>query len=159
MAIRVCFVCLGNICRSPIAEVVMRRLLEDRDLDGRVQVSSAGTGDWHVGERADERTLAVLARHGYDGSGHRARQFVAEAFDDNDLVVVMDSNNLADVRRLAPPGDDTEVRLLREFDPAATDTDVPDPYYGGPQGFDEVLAMVEAACRGLVEHINKDLDA
>ena len=151
--------CLGNICRSPIAEVVMRRLLEERGLDKQVQVSSAGTGDWHVGERADERTVDVLARHGYDGSEHRARQFVAETFADNDLVVVMDKSNFDAVRRLAPTGDDTEVRLLREYDADADGTDVPDPYYGGAQGFDDVLAMVEAACRGLVDRLEDDLRA
>ena len=136
----------------------MGRLLEERGLDKQVHVSSAGTGDWHVGGRADERTLDVLARHGYDGSDHRACQFVAETFADNDLVVVMDKSNLAAVRRLAPPTDDTEVRLLREFDPAATDSEVPDPYYGGSRGFDDVLAMVEAACRGLLDHLEAELD-
>ena len=157
MTIRVCFVCLGNICRSPIAEIVMRRMLEERGLDKQVQVSSAGTGDWHVGDSADERTLAVLAKHGYDGSQHRARQFVAETFADNDLVVVMDKNNLDAVRRLVPAGDDKEVRLLREFEADADGTDVPDPYYGGAQGFDDVLVMVEAACRGLVDRLADDL--
>ena len=157
MAFRVCFVCLGNICRSPIAEVVMRRMLEERGLDKQVHVTSAGTGDWHVGDRADERTLDVLSRHGYDGSEHRARQFVAEMFADNDLVVVMDKNNLDAVRRLAPKGDDTEVRLLRGFDADADGTDVPDPYYGGAQGFDDVLTMIEAACHGLLDRLEDDL--
>jgi protein-tyrosine phosphatase len=148
---RICFVCLGNICRSPIAEVVMRSLLTDRGLDDRVDVSSAGTGDWHIGESADERAVAVLARHGYDGTQHRAQQFTRETFTANDLVVAMDSANRAALRRLAPDTAIDKVRLLREFDPDATGTDVPDPYYGGADGFDAVLAMVEAACEGLLD--------
>ena len=151
MSYRICFVCLGNICRSPIAEVVMQSLLTERGLKDRVELSSAGTGDWHIGECADERTIAVLARHGYDGSQHRAKQFTRESFDKCDLVVAMDSSNLSVLRRLAPDGDITKVRLLREFDRGAIDTDVPDPYYGGDEGFDEVLAMVEAACTGLLD--------
>jgi len=151
MTFRICFVCLGNICRSPIAEIVMRALLVDAGLTDRVDVSSAGTGDWHIGERADPRTVDVLSRHGYDGSSHRAQQFVAAMFADNDLVVAMDKNNLAALRLLAPPGREDDVRLLRSFDPDADGTDVPDPYYGGADGFDEVLAMVEAACQGLLD--------
>ena len=157
MTVRICFVCLGNICRSPIAEVVMRSLLTDNGLTRGVEVSSAGTGDWHIGEGADERALAVLRRHGYDGSAHRAQQFVREAIADNDLVLAMDKSNLSALRRMAGDGEQDKLRLLREFDPDATGTDVPDPYYGGDEGFDEVLSMVEAACRGLLEHLRADL--
>lgn len=135
----------------------MRRQLADARLDGLVEVSSAGTGDWHVGENADPRTLDVLSRYGYDGSGHRAKQFVRDMFDDNDLVVAMDGNNLAALRRLAPADRVDDVRLLRSFDPDADGPDVPDPYYGGPRGFDEALAMVEAACRGLVTWLRDEL--
>lgn len=151
MSYRICFVCLGNICRSPIAEAVMQSLLVERGLSDRVALSSAGTGDWHIGECADERAVAVLARHGYDASQHRAKQFTREAYDDCDLVIAMDSANVSTLRRLAPDGDADKVRLLREFDSSATDSDVPDPYYGGPEGFDEVLAMVETACAGLLD--------
>jgi len=151
MSYRICFVCLGNICRSPIAEVVMQSLLDARGLSDRVQLSSAGTGDWHIGECADQRTLAVLTKHGYDGSRHRAKQFTRDSFSTCDLVVAMDSANVAELRRLAPNGDAAKVRLLREFDPAAGGADVPDPYYGGPEGFNDVLAMVEAACAGLLD--------
>jgi protein-tyrosine phosphatase len=158
MPFRICFVCLGNICRSPIAEVVMRSLLDERGLSDRVQVSSAGTGDWHIGERADRRTLAVLQRHGYDGSAHRARQFVADSFDDCDLVVAMDQANVDTLRRMVDADDAAKVRFLREFDPDATGTDVPDPYYGGDDSFDEVLAMVEAACRGLLDQLAIDVE-
>jgi protein-tyrosine phosphatase len=154
---RICFVCLGNICRSPIAEVVMRSLLEERGLAAEVEVSSAGTGDWHIGERADRRTLAVLERHGYDGNAHRARQFAADSFDDCDLLVAMDQSNVAVLRGLIGTEDAGRVRLLREFDPEATGSDVPDPYYGGDDGFDEVLAMVEVACRGLLDEVGAEL--
>lgn len=157
MTYRICFVCLGNICRSPIAEVVMRSMLAERGLADRVEVSSAGTGDWHIGERADKRTVAVLARHGYDGTQHRAQQFGREMFESNDLVVAMDAANVAALRRLAPKDDVDRVRLLREFDPQARGTDVPDPYYGGDDGFDDVLAMVEAACAGLVDWLEPQI--
>ena len=158
MSFRICFVCLGNICRSPIAEVVMRSLLEERGLADRVEVSSAGTGDWHIGERADRRTLAVLNRHGYDGDAHRARQFSAEWFSQCELVVAMDQANLATLSRLADGEHEDKVQLLRAFDPDANGTDVPDPYYSGDNGFDEVLVMVEAACRGLLDRLPIDAD-
>jgi protein-tyrosine phosphatase len=154
---RICFVCLGNICRSPMAEVVMRQQLHDAGLEGRIEVRSAGTGDWHVGERADPRTVEALGRHGYDGSQHRARQFVRDMFDESDLVVAMDGNNLVALSRVAPPGRADDVVLLRSFDPDADGTDVPDPYYGGPDGFDEALAMVESSCRGLLGWLQDEI--
>jgi protein-tyrosine phosphatase len=157
MPFRICFVCLGNICRSPIAEAVMRALLAADGLTDEVQVSSAGTGDWHIGEGADERAVAVLARHGYDASAHRAQQIVADAFADNDLVIAMDRANLAALRKLAPAGEEGKLRLLRDFDPDAPGTDVPDPYYGGDEGFDEVLTMVERACHALLEQVRAEL--
>jgi protein-tyrosine phosphatase len=157
MKFSVCFVCLGNICRSPIAETVMRSLLVDNGLADQVDVSSAGTGDWHIGQGADERALAVLSRHGYDGSAHRAQQFLREAIADHNLVIAMDTSNLSALRRMARDGESDKLRLLREFDPDATGTDVPDPYYGGDEGFDEVLGMVEAACRGLLDYLETEL--
>jgi protein-tyrosine phosphatase len=157
MTYRICFVCLGNICRSPMAEVVMRQQLHNAGLEDRVELSSAGTGDWHVGETADPRAVDVLGRHGYDGSQHRARQFVRDMFDDNDLVVAMDGDNLAALRRLAPQDRVDDVVLLRSFDPDADGTDVPDPYYGGARGFDEALAMVESACRGMLAWLQDEI--
>ena len=155
---RVVFVCLGNICRSPMAEVVLRALLAEEGLDDRVEVSSAGTGDWHVGQGADRRSTEVLTRRGYDARGHRARQFDPAWFDDHDLVVAMDRQNLADLRALAPRDRRDGVLLLRSFDPTAgDDLDVPDPYYGGPDGFDDALDMVERACRGLLDHLRREL--
>ncbi|MFB9889864.1 low molecular weight protein-tyrosine-phosphatase [Planobispora takensis] len=156
MSYHVCVVCLGNICRSPIAEVVLRETLAEHGLDGLVTVDSAGTGGWHQGGPMDERAAAVLAEHGYDGSSHRARQFLKEWYGHADLVLAMDGENLRALRRMAPPGAD--VRLFRSFDPAAPPAaEVPDPYYGGPEGFAEVLEMVRAASEGLAKHLSETL--
>jgi protein-tyrosine phosphatase len=157
---RVCLVCLGNICRSPIAEVVLRARLDAAGLADRVSVDSAGTGGWHVGDGADPRALHVLRTGGYDGSAHRARQVDLSWLATRDLVVAMDRENLAALRRLA--GDDPALRerldqrlhLLREWDALGRgDRDVPDPYYGGPEGFADVLATIERSVDGLVEHL------
>lgn len=157
MSYRVCLVCMGNICRSPMAEVVLSRTLEERGLGGRVVVESAGTGGWHVGDPMDERALGILAEHGYDGAAHRARQFTVDWFDRYDLVLAMDRDNAANLRRLAPAG--VEVRLFRSFDPGAADgAEVPDPYYGGREGFEEVLTMLETASEGVAKHIADEID-
>ncbi|SDK81116.1 low molecular weight protein-tyrosine-phosphatase [Streptomyces indicus] len=148
---RVCFVCTGNICRSPMAEHVFRAFVAEAGLDGTVEVDSAGTGGWHEGDGADPRTVAVLEENGY-GSEHTARQFRADWFGRLDLVIALDETHLRALRRLAPtPADAEKVRLLRSYDPDAQgDLDVPDPYYGGRDGFDECLTLVEAACPGLL---------
>lgn len=152
MSYRVCLVCMGNICRSPIAEVVLRKTLDDHGLGDLVTVDSAGTGGWHQGGPMDERAAAVLADNGYDGSPHRARQFLSDWYGQVDLVLAMDGENLRALRRLAP--DDADVRLFRSFDPAAPEgAEVPDPYYGDREDFTEVLEMVEAASKGLAEHL------
>ena len=153
---RICFVCTGNICRSPMAEVVLRRLLEDAGLDQEVAVDSAGTGDWHVGERADQRTVSALREAGYDGAAHRARVLEREWLAQRDLVVALDSGHLRELRSLAARVDGAaDVRLLRSFAEGADaqDLDVADPYYGDARDFATVLAQVEAACRGLLEHL------
>jgi protein-tyrosine phosphatase len=156
MTYHVCVVCLGNICRSPMAEVVLRETLAEHGLGGLVVVDSAGTGGWHQGGPMDERAAATLAEHGYDGSSHRARQFLKEWYGQVDLVLAMDRENLRALRRLAPEGAD--VRLFRSFDPAAPrEAEVPDPYYGGREGFTEVLEMVRAASKGLSEHLSEKL--
>jgi protein-tyrosine phosphatase len=156
---RICFVCMGNICRSPIAEVVMRAKLDAAGLADRVLVDSAGTGDWHAGGPADRRTIETLRDHGYDDGGHVARQFQVEWFEEIDLVVAMDGKNLQSLRWLAPDGRADKIVRLRSFDPASRggDLDVPDPYYGGSDHFEEVLAMVEAACDGLIDHVRSQL--
>lgn len=137
-----------------MAEVVLRALAERHGLGSAVISRSAGTGDWHLGERADERTLEALSRRGYDGSAHRAKQFSAASFPENDLVVALDRTHERILRAWARTDDDKgKVTLLRTYDPAASDMDVPDPYYAGPAMFDSVLAMIETATRGLFSQL------
>ena len=147
---RIEFVCLGNICRSPMADVVLSARLAEAGLDEHVSVASSGTGDWHVGNPMDRRAAATLTAAGYDATRHRARQYDAavEAADRADLVLVMDGQNLADVG-----GVTDRVRMFREFDPIDPGSDVPDPYYGGDSGFEEVLAMVERTTSVIVEEL------
>ena len=153
---RILFVCMGNICRSPTAEGVMRHLLREEGLEDEIVIDSAGTGAWHAGNPPDRRATAAARQRGIvlDGA---ARQVRPSDFEEFDLLLVADRENLADLRAIAP--DDAaraKVRLLREFDPAsagAPDLDVPDPYYGGPDGFEDVLDLVEAACRGLLAEV------
>jgi protein-tyrosine phosphatase len=156
----VCFVCSGNICRSPMGEIVLRRLVADAGLGDRVVVDSAGTGDWHIGEHADRRAVATLSAAGYDASRHRARQFDPHWFALRDLVIALDRGHERTLRGWAPhERDRAKVRLLRSFDPSVTsraqgsELDVLDPYYDGDRAFDQVLEQVEAACRGLLDHI------
>ncbi|HEX2894356.1 MAG TPA: low molecular weight protein-tyrosine-phosphatase [Marmoricola sp.] len=155
---RIAVVCLGNICRSPIAEVVTTAVLAESGLDDRVEVTSSGTGTWHVGEPMDERAAAVLSASGYDASRHRARHFDAD-WHDHDLILVMDHTNLADVLAEVPEDRHDRVRLFRSYDPEVRTSDpdqvpdVPDPYYGGPDGFDHVLAIVERTARRLVDEL------
>ena len=154
--VRICFVCLGNICRSPTAEGVMQKLVRDAGLGDRVELDSAGTGNWHVGESPDERATARASERGYRLEG-AARQFVPKDFARFDYVVAMDRTNASNLRRMAPdPAAKDKVHMLRAFDPDAPhEAEVPDPYYGGTDGFDDVLDVVEAACRGLLEHLRK----
>ncbi|MFC6085880.1 low molecular weight protein-tyrosine-phosphatase [Sphaerisporangium aureirubrum] len=145
---------MGNICRSPMAEIVVRRVLADHGLEELVTVDSAGTGGWHAGEPMDERAAAVLSRSGYDGAAHRARRFESGWFGRADLVLAMDQENLRALRRMAPSG--TDIRLFRSFDASAPDgAEVPDPYYGGADGFVKVLQMVETAAEGLAKHLEQ----
>jgi protein-tyrosine phosphatase len=156
---RLCFVCSGNICRSPIAAVVMRRLVDDQGLTEVVDVDSAGTGDWHVGERADSRAVAVLERTGYDGGAHRARVFERTWLADRDLVLALDRGHLRELQALAGTREQREkVRLLRSFDDLAPDgAEVADPYFGGDREFAEVLDQVERSCRGLLAAVARAL--
>lgn len=157
---RVVFVCTGNICRSPMAEIVFRWFGESVGLAPRIVCSSTGTGDWHLGERADPRTLAALERRGYDGSHHRARQFGTDDFADNDLVVALDRTHERILRGWARNDDDADkIARLLSFDAAAIGPDVPDPYYAAPGMFDEVLGMIESACRGLFRQLEPALRA
>ena len=152
---RICLVCLGNICRSPMAEVVLREELDRAGLSDRVEVDSAGTGDWHLGEPMDPRARAELSRRGYDGASHRARQFEPSWFRRYDLVAAMDGSNLERLRRTAPDQQAAErIALLRSFDPAAgRDLEVPDPYNGGPEEYALVFELVQPAARGLADQL------
>lgn len=150
----VSFICTGNICRSPMAAVVFREHLRRAGLEEKVEVSSAGTGPWHIGEGADPRTLQVLAEHGYP-TEHVAAQLGDEHLE-ADLLLAMDAGHLRVVRDAL--GEPERVRLLRAFDPdAAEGAEVPDPYFGGDRGFEDVLTMIEAAVPGLLEWIRERL--
>ncbi|HEY4394791.1 MAG TPA: low molecular weight protein-tyrosine-phosphatase [Polyangia bacterium] len=156
--VRICFVCLGNICRSPTAEAVMRHLVKQAGLESKIAIDSAGTGDWHVGGARDKRSRAVGEARGIPLSGV-ARQFVSADFDDYDHVLAMDRANRDELVRMARhAGDRAKVALLRSFDPAAPpDAEVPDPYYGGARGFEEVFDICERACRGLLAQLTREL--
>jgi protein-tyrosine phosphatase len=155
---RITVVCLGNICRSPIGEAVLRARLVDAGLADRVLVDSAGTGDWHLGHPADPRALATLDAHGYPHD-HAARQITPDWMDGIDLLLAMDEANYRDLRAMiGGSAEDPELRMMRSFDPALAHLpeldpglSVPDPYYGGPEGFDEVLRMIEQAADGIVD--------
>jgi protein-tyrosine phosphatase len=153
--VRVLFVCLGNICRSPTAEGVMRALVAEAGREGEIVIDSAGTGSWHVGSPPDSRASAAAQGRGIALSGS-ARQVVIDDFFDFDVLLAMDQANRDDLERIAPGGSErAKIRLLREFDPGSVrgDLDVPDPYYGAGDGFGEVLDLVQAACAGLLVEI------
>jgi protein-tyrosine phosphatase len=153
---RVLFVCLGNICRSPTAEGVMRKLVREAGLEDRIEIDSAGTGGWHIGASPDERSTAAARARGIALSG-AARSVTGADFDDWDLLVAMDRDNERELLYRAPDDEArAKVRLLRSFDPesvARGELEVPDPYYGGDRGFEDVLDIFDAGCRGLLEEL------
>jgi protein-tyrosine phosphatase len=149
---RVALVCLGNICRSPMAHVVLEQRLEEAGLADVVEVVSSGTGDWHVGRPMDERAAATLSAAGLDPTGHRARTFDSTWHDHVDAVLVMDGSNLC-----AVGGRSERTLMFRDFDPVDPGSDVPDPYYGGASGFEEVLRMVERTSASLVDALRQEL--
>jgi protein-tyrosine phosphatase len=150
---RILFVCLGNICRSPTAEGVMRALVREAGLQERIELDSAGTGSWHIDEPPDARATAAARERGVELEG-RARQVEREDFAEFDLIVAMDRSNLADLRRFAPDDARARLRLLRDFDPSADgEADVPDPYHGGSRGFDDVFDLVHGSCAALLAEL------
>lgn len=160
--ISICFVCLGNICRSPTAEGVMRHQVGEARLDGRIAVDSAGTGTWHIGHAPDERAQRAAVQRGYDLSALRSRQIAAADFARFDLLIAMDDANLAALRQICPPAQSDKLRLLMEFVPEADsrwagEREVADPYFGGAAGFEQVLDQCEAACRGLLAALHPQL--
>ena len=157
------FVCLGNICRSPIAEFVFRDMVEKSDLSGVISVRSAGTGDWHVGEQADPMAREVALAHDIDLSPHRARKFERQWFDDFDLVVAMDRMNVKALQQYSRKPEDAEkVELLRAYDPQAAtqgDFDVPDPYGASRRAFELVYQAIDTGCQGLFASVRAAVDS
>ncbi len=147
----VLFVCLGNICRSPTAHGIFAGQVEAAGLEGSITVDSCGTGAWHVGEPPDARATAAARKRGYDLTPLRARQFEARDFQQFEYILAMDRSNLSHLEALQPDGFSGHLGLFLDFHPAAPSREVPDPYYGGDRGFEEVLDLVEAASRGLLE--------
>ncbi|KGS24787.1 low molecular weight protein-tyrosine-phosphatase [Burkholderia pseudomallei] len=154
-SVAICFVCLGNICRSPTAEGVMRHQVAAAGLDGAIEIDSAGTGDWHVGEAPDARAQQAARARGYDLSALRARQIGDADFERFDLVLAMDGANLAALRKRCPPQYRGKVRLLMEFAGDGSAGDIADPYFGGARGFEQVLDQCEVACRGLLDSLRE----
>lgn len=162
MTYSIALVCLGNICRSPMAHVVLDDRLVRAGLDNQIAVVSSGTGGWHEGEAMDRRAAAVLRDAGYDPSRHRARTFSTDWYAEYDLLLAMDHSNRADMLEQAPTvAQQAQVRMFREFDPEASegDDEVPDPWYGGADGFRDVLAMVERTTDELIAQLPSLMEA
>ena len=157
--VRVLFVCMGNICRSPTAHGVFRRIVQEAGLADRIEIDSAGTHGYHVGKPADRRAQATAVARGITMDDLRARQVHADDFARFDYVLAMDRDNLEILERMCPPEHRNRPRLFMEFAPEWGIREVPDPYYGGPQGFEQVFDMVEAAANGLLRAIRRDLNA
>jgi len=153
--VSVVFVCMGNICRSPTAEAVFRHYVESAGLSEQILIDSAGTHDYHIGDPPDLRTQRAAQQRGYDMSSLRGRQVEEGDFRRFDYVLAMDKANLAILHRLAPPGSATQARLFLDFARRHAEREVPDPYYGGADGFERVLDMVEDAAEGLLQEIRQ----
>jgi protein-tyrosine phosphatase len=150
---RILFCCMGNICRSPTAEGMFRRVLAARAPQLQIEIDSAGTHDYHVGAPPDRRSIAAAKRRGIDLSALRARMVSTEDFAHYDLILAMDEENVRELKRRAPPVHHERIRLVMEFAPQAPSRWVPDPYYGGEQGFEEVLDLLEEAANGLLQEM------
>ena len=155
--VRVLFCCMGNICRSPTAEGVFRHMVRDAGLENRIEIASAGTHEYHVGHAPDHRTQAAASMRGYDLSSQRARQVSAREFLDYDYILAMDADNLAFLQAIAPAGQQGKAQLFLNYSEASQGGDVPDPYYGGNDGFTLVLDLIEDGAAGLLADIKKKL--
>ena len=151
--VKVLFVCLGNICRSPTAEGVFRQVVQRAALTEVITIDSAGTHAYHVGDPPDARAQTAAARRGIDLSGLRGRQAIARDIKEFDYILAMDRENLRNLQAICPPGLESKIRLFLEFAAARPEKEVPDPYFGGESGFDRVLDMIEDAADGLLVHI------
>ncbi len=154
--VKVLFVCLGNICRSPTAEGVFRAVVRAQGMEEIIFIDSAGTHAYHLGEPPDARAQAAAARRGIDLSGLRGRQATALDIESFDYILAMDRENLTNLHALSPQGHEHKVRLFMDFAPERPEREVPDPYFGGTSGFDRVLDMIEEAANGLLEHIRRE---
>lgn len=155
--VSVLFVCLGNICRSPTAEGVFRAVCEQHGLSGKIRIDSAGTAAWHVGKAPDERAIAAAKRRGIDLTALRARQVVTSDFSDFDFILAMDQANMNDLERCQPEGCRCQLRKILTYTHTKIAQDVPDPYYGGDQGFEEVLDLLFDAATGLMTEVKTHL--
>ena len=153
--VKVLFVCLGNICRSPTAEGVFRKLVQEQNLAHQIEIDSAGTHAYHVGEPPDERAQAAALRRGIDISGLRGRKAIAADIRTFDYVLAMDNENFENLNAICPAGLESKIQLFLEFAPNRPEREVPDPYFGGAGGFDRVLDMIEEAAQGLLEDIRR----
>jgi protein-tyrosine phosphatase len=153
---RILFVCLGNICRSPMAEGVFRRVAEDAGKLHLFEIDSAGMGDWHKGEAPDHRAQKAALGRGVDISGQAARKVELEDFEDFDLVLAMDGSNIEDLHDIAPHAARAKIRRFLDYAPQVGTQDVPDPYYGGTEGFDHALDLIEAAAQGLLAELTEE---
>ncbi|MEJ2618948.1 MAG: low molecular weight phosphotyrosine protein phosphatase [Candidatus Thiodiazotropha sp.] len=153
--VKVLFVCMGNICRSPTAQGVFRDIVEKSGLDDQIGTDSAGTIDYHAGGKPDRRARETANKRGIDLNDLRARQVTVADFEQFDYVLAMDHSNYEDLKALCPPGEAHRLHLFMDFAPNRTEQEVPDPYYGGAAGFENVFDMVEEASQGLLSHIRQ----
>jgi protein-tyrosine phosphatase len=150
--VKVLFVCLGNICRSPLAEGIFKKKVEEKGLADRFVIDSCGTSNYHIGEQPDRRTIKNALANGVR-LNHQGRQFTVQDFNDFDYIVAMDSSNVQNIEKLRPEGNSKQILLVRSFDELSMNKNVPDPYYGGENGFQEVFDILDRSIEGLVNHV------
>lgn len=154
---KICFVCLGNICRSPTAEGIFQHLVKERGLEDYFEVDSAGTSAYHIGESANSKSQRTANKHGITLYS-KARQFQASDLDHYDLILAMDNANLRNVKQMANGNHEDKIGRMRDFDPAPGDGEVPDPYYGGPEGFENVFRIVKRSCEQLLDELESQIE-